>query len=179
MSINLKSTIKALRKGNQLAGFQLYQSFNKACYNSILRIVPQEDQARDLLQESFIQAFNKIDELKDEQAFGGWIKRIAINNALSFHRKQGSTLLSLDENPHLGVEEEDQELPELSFGEIQSAINELPAGCRLIFQLYYLEEYQHSEIAIELDISISNSKSQLRYAKQLLQEKLRTAYETR
>lgn len=179
MSIDLKKNIKALRKGNQLAGFQLYQHFAKATYNTILRIVPQSDIASDLLQESFIQAFEKIDKLENEQAFGGWIKRIAINRSLEHLRKQKQFPLSLEEINDFDAKEEEVEIPELAFGTIQSAINELPAGCRIIFQLFYLEEYSHAEIANELNTSISNSKTQLRYAKQLLQEKLKRVYETR
>lgn len=178
MSINLKKTIRALRKGNQLAGFQLYQQFSRATYNSILRIVAEEDLARDLLQESFIQAFSKIDTLENEQAFGGWLKRIAINQALVHLRSEKDKWFSLDNLPEAILEAEEIEIPEIPFDAIQTAINQLPVGCRTVFNLYYLEEYSHAEIAQELNTSLSNSKTQLRYAKQLLQEKLRSAYET-
>jgi len=178
LSIDLKKNIKALRKGNQLAGFQIYQHFAKATYNSILRLVPQADEASDLLQESFIQAFEKIDSLENEQAFGGWLKRIAINKALAHLRKQNRVALSLDEVPEIDAVEEDLDLAPLSFSQINAAIQELPAGCRMIFQLYYLEEYSHAEIATQLSVSVSNSKTQLHYARHLLQEKLKSVYET-
>jgi len=178
LSIDLKKNIKALRKGNQLAGFQIYQHFAKATYNSILRLVPQADEASDLLQESFIQAFEKIDSLEDEQAFGAWLKRIAVNKALGHLRKQNRISLSLDELPEIDAPEEEIELSQIAFSQINAAIEELPAGCRMIFQLYYLEEYSHAEIATQLSISVSNSKTQLRYARHLLQEKLKSVYET-
>lgn len=179
MSIDLKKTIRQMRKGNQLAGFQLYQNFSRATYNSILRIIPREDIARDLLQDSFIQAFEKIDSLENELAFGGWLKRIAINKALAHLRQDLKPFISLEEAPDFESSDEELEMPDLPFSRINAAIMQLPAGCRLIFQLYYLEEYSHAEIAKELNTSLSNSKTQLRYAKNLLQNHLKSAYETR
>lgn len=178
MSIHLKKTIRALRKGNQLAGFQLYQEFSRATYNSILRVVGQDDLARDLLQESFLQAFAKIDTLENELAFGAWLKRIAINNALAHLRSEKEKWFSFEQLPEADFEAEELEIPDIPFEAIQAAINQLPVGCKTVFNLYYLEEYSHAEIAQELNTSLSNSKSQLRYAKLLLQEKLRSAYET-
>ncbi len=178
-SIDLKKTIRALRKGNQLAGFQLYQAYAKATYNSILRIVTKEDLASDILQESFIQAFEKIDTLENEGAFGAWLKRIAINLALQNLRKEKNALPSLEEQLVMGLPEEEPELPSIAFEQILSAIQQLPPGCRMVFQLFYLEEFRHEEIAKQLSTSISNSKTQLRYAKKLLQEQLKSAYETR
>lgn len=178
-SIDLKKTIKALRKGNQLAGFQLYQAYSKACYNSILRIVNREDIARDLLQETFIQAFEQIHRLENELAFGSWLKRIGVNLALGHLRQEKNLSLHLEEHRDWDQIEEEDEIPELPFETIRQAIDQLPAGCRLIFQLYYLEEYKHQEIAEELNISLSNSKTQLRYAKRLLREQLKSVYETR
>lgn len=178
MSLNLKQNIKALRKGNELAGFQLYQHFSKATYNSILRIVPQEDEARDLLQESFIQAFEKINELDNELAFGAWLKRIAINKALAHLRKQKPLALALNEPEIMDQSEAEVDIPSLPFAEIKAAIDQLPEGCRLVFQLYYLEEYNHAQIAAQLKVSVSNSKTQLRYARRLLQKKLKAVYET-
>lgn len=177
-TIDLKKTIRALRKGNQLAGFQLYQAFAKATYNSILRIVNQADLAQDILQESFIQAFEKIDTLENEGAFGGWLKRIAINRALQELRKGSINWTTLDEREDWEQGDEEPEMPDIPFAQILAAIQQLPPGCRMIFQLYYLEEYSHEEISKQLNTSLSNSKTQLRYAKRLLQETLRSAYET-
>lgn len=177
MSIDLKKSIRALRRGNQLAGFQIYQQFSKATYNSILRLVPDEDQAKDLLQESFIQAFEKIDTLENELAFGAWLKRIAINKALRQIRKMEFTV-DLDQADLL-AEEEELELPRLDFHQIKSEIDQLPAGCRTVFQLYYLEEFSHAEVAEQLEISVSNSKTQLRYAKSVLKKRLKMHHETR
>jgi RNA polymerase sigma factor (sigma-70 family) len=179
LSANLKRNIKALKKGNELAAFQLYQSFSQATYNSILRIVAEEDTARDILQEAFIKAFGQIEELKEELAFGGWLKRIAINLSLQAARNKDWNLESLGPEIEDQIEEEILEVPSLEFSEIQAAINLLPNGCRLIFQLFYLEEYSHKEISIELNTSESNSKTQLRYAKSLLKKRLKTAYESK
>ncbi len=161
-----------------MAAQQLYQLYAKAIYNSILRLGFRPEEAQDLLQESFIKGFNQISELKEAAAFGAWLKRIAINLGLQEIRKQKRTApwLELEEIAE-DLSEQEENWPDIGFHELQTALGTLPAGCKLIFELYFLEEYSHQEIASEMQISVSTSKSQLHYAKRLLREKLNQHYE--
>ncbi len=162
-----------------MAAQQLYQLYAKAAYNSLLRLGLQEALAQDLLQESFIKAFSQLEQLQEARAFGAWLKRIAINLGLQEIRKQ-KQWLSLEEIPEAATqtEEENEAWPALSFAELKAALDQIPKGCRLIFELYYLEQYSHQEIASELQVTVSTSKSQLHYAKRLLRKTLKVHYET-
>lgn len=175
--LKTETLVKQFQKGQTLAA-QLYQLHAKATYNSLLRLGLRVEEAQDLLQESFIRGFNRIDELEEAAAFGAWLKRIAINLGLQEIRKQKRSveLLKLDKL-EIESEEIDTDWPEIGFDALKAALKSLPEGCQLIFELYYLEDYSHQEIASELQVSVSTSKSQLHYAKRLLREKLKPQYE--
>lgn len=162
------------KKGDAAAARSLYESCSKASYNSILRIVGREDIAQDLLQETFIIAFNRINDLKNHKTFPAWLKRIAINQALQYYRKHNPIKedeWKIEEHEEI-MEEEFNSLSELDIADWLKIIEELPAKCRLVFQLFYLEELKHEDIAIRLNINTSTSKSQLRYAKSIIKQKL-------
>lgn len=175
--LKTETLVKQFQKGQTLAA-QLYQLHAKATYNSLLRLGLRVEEAQDLLQESFIRGFNRIDELEEAAAFGAWLKRIAINLGLQEIRKQKRSveLLKLDKL-EIESEEIDTDWPEIGFDALKAALKSLPEGCQLIFEPYYLEDYSHQEIASELQVSVSTSKSQLHYAKRLLREKLKPQYE--
>ncbi len=166
--------VKDWKQGDALAARKLYDACNKAAYNSILRIVEREDIAQDLLQETFILAFNRISDLKKNATFPAWLKRIAINLALQYYRKN-NPLKEEEwkvENHEEIAEEEFSSLSQLDISEWLQIIATVPAKSRLVFQLFYLEELKHEDIAMRLNISISTSKSQLRYAKSRIKKHL-------
>lgn len=166
--------VKDWKQGDSLAARRLYDSSNKAAYNSILRIVGREDVAKDLLQETFILAFNRISDLKSNRTFPAWLKRIAINQALQYYRKHNPIKEEewLVENQEEVAEEELNSLSELDISEWLKIIANLAPKSRLVFQLFYLEDLKHEDIAMRLNISISTSKSQLRYAKNRIKQHL-------
>ena len=170
----IASLVKAWKQGNAEAARKLYDACNKAAYNSILRIVGREDVAKDLLQETFILAFNRISDLKSNRTFPAWLKRIAINQALQYYRKHNPIKEEewLIENHEEIAEDELNSLSELDISEWLKIIENLAPKSRLVFQLYYLEDLKHEDIAIRLNISISTSKSQLRYAKSRIKQYL-------
>ena len=167
--------VTQLKKGNELAALNLYNSYSKAMYNILTRMMSDDEMAKDLLQESFVKAFNKIDNLGDPATFGGWLKRIVVNTGLEHLRKRkyqfedinDEVLDQVDDSIEEGIE------PEV----IHQEIKKLPVGCRTVLTLFLLEGYSHEQIAEELNISASTSRTQFRYAKQLLKEKLKDAYE--
>lgn len=169
--------VKQFRQGNQLAAHQLYQLYAKGVYNSLLRLGLEKEEAQDILQESFIKGFQSITNLEEPKAFGGWLKRIALNLGLQFIRKQ-SRMQNFDLiEEQMDLPELEEDWPEIGYSDLQKAISKLPKSCRLIFELFYLDDYKHQEIARELQISVSTSKSQLHYAKRLLKEQLMKHYE--
>ena len=74
--------------GKQSAQFKVYQRYYKAMYNTSLRIVKDSMEAEDVMQESFLSAFSKLDSFKGDVAFGAWLKRIVVNNSIQFYNKK-------------------------------------------------------------------------------------------
>lgn len=164
--------------GDMHAHHELYQLYSKAMYNVSTRIMSNHEDAQDVLQDAFLDAFRNLNKFRGDSSFGAWLKRIVVNksiNALKKKNKNGE--VSFDDY-HLnmvesnGIHEEEQ--LDCEPGMIQKAIKQLPEGCRLVFTLYYLEGYKHKQIAETLAVSVSTSKSQLNRAKKLLQKTLKT-----
>ena len=137
-------------------------------------MVRDEDIAKDLLQEAFIKAFNNLEKLTEIKAFGGWLKRIVVNTGLEYIRKKKYVFEDIDE---VSIDLEDEPFEECDVIAIHNAIKELPDGCRTVLSLHIFEGYKHFEIADQLGISESTSKTQFRHAKQLLKKKLTHIYE--
>lgn len=159
-------------KGSSKAAYQLYKLYSKAMLNTAYRIVGDEDDAKDVVQEAFIKAFEKLAEFQGTATFGSWLKRIVVNQGLNHLRKK-APLNPLEEiHQELADDDESQNWEELigQVDRLKSAIKLLPEGYKVIFSLYMIEGYEHQEIAEILGISLSTSKSQLLRAKQKLKE---------
>jgi len=162
--------IEACKKGERAAQFKIYKLYYKAMYNTSLRIVKDTAEAEDVMQESFLVAFRKLDHYSGEGTFGSWLKKIVINNALDVIRSRREQT-SIDE---MGIDfpyEEDQlteEETQLKVQEIKMAINKLPEEYRIIISLHLLEGYDHEEISEILHISYNNSRTRFSRARQRL-----------
>jgi len=135
------------------------------------RITNNLQDSEDILQESFLQAFTKIRQLREAGNFSPWLKRLVVNNSLRSRKKQ----LHYEEPnllPDLPDEDTTFWYESLPPALVKQAIQALPAGCRTVFTLYLMEGYKHLEIADTLNISLSTSKSQYRYALKSLRKQL-------
>ena len=165
--------IERCRRGDRRAQFEIYKLYYKAMFNSCLRIVNNSVEAEDLMQESFLKAFNKIETYKGEVAFGAWLKKIVVNNALDYVKKRKLQLIELNEAVTCDFYEDDNQISDdVSVESIKEKIKELPDGYRVILSLYLFEGYDHEEIASILNISNSTSRSQYLRAKQRLIKEL-------
>lgn len=143
--------------------------------NTAYRIVGVVEDAEDVLQESFINAFKSIHSYREEASFGAWLKRIVINKALTAAtKKQNEILIPEMEND---IEDEipynDSEI-RLSVEKVKEAVKELPNGFRNVLTLYLFEGFDHKEIAEILNISESTSKTQYKRAKDKLKELIKS-----
>lgn len=171
--------IDACKKGNRQAQYELYKHYSKPMFNVALRIIQQRDEAEDVLQECFIDMFNKLDSWRGESSFGSWFKRIVVNRSInSIKRKK---LILVDESKAERIiddesnnENENEEIP-YTVEQVKTAMNELPDGYRIVFSLYIFEDYSHKQIAEELNITESTSKSQLNRAKNRMKELLKNS----
>ena len=168
--------VRESMKGDRRAQLRLYRKYVRAMYNTVIRMVPNTRDAEDIVQEAFVAVFKNLKSFKGDSSLGAWIKRITINRSLNFIRQKGKVRFVQLEERTEGVSSPDGDAEFWNMQAIQSAIKNLPQGCRLVFSLYLLEGYQHQEIAEFLGISESTSKTQYRRAKILLQEKLKSPY---
>jgi RNA polymerase sigma factor (sigma-70 family) len=166
---NLLDECKA---GDQKAQFQIYKLYYKAMYNTSLRIVSDTMEAEDVMQESFLAAFEKIDTYSGTVSFGAWLKKIVVNRSLDALNKRKAVFEDIES--HSGIRDEGPEEStrneeiDIRVEAVKEAIEKLPDGYRVILSLYLLEGYDHDEIAEILKINSSTSRSQLSRAKQKL-----------
>jgi RNA polymerase sigma-70 factor (ECF subfamily) len=128
------------------------------------------EEAEDLLQESFTEAFLNLGTFRFESAFGAWLKRITINKCINALKKRKADLILVESLPEYSTGEAEEEIPGLSTEKVQKAMEKLPEGYRVVFSLYLLEGYDHAEISQILGISEVTSKSQYSRAKQRIKE---------
>lgn len=144
-----------------------------ACY----RYVADWDLAEDLAQDAFLAAMEKASTFRAFGSFEGWLKKIAVNQAL-MHLRDCPEMVEWDENLHSQEVEEIADDPELSRTdftqeELLEVVGKLPVKQRTVFNLYALEHYSHSKIAETLGISVANSKVLLTRARAELQQRLK------
>ena len=118
--------------------------------------------------QGFLKVFTNLQKFKNEGSFEGWIRRIMVNTCLSYLRKKN--LVDLSDEEYIFNDAATESLENTSLEDIQKMIDKLPNGYKMVFNLFAIEGYKHSEIAAQLDISESTSKSQLFKARKLLQE---------
>ena len=172
-----REIIELSKIGNQKAQYQLYSLYSKAMFNICLRMLNNREEAEDLLQDSFCDAFMKLGSFRYDSSFGAWLKRIVINKCINWIQKKKIKLIFPDEmeEPVTKIEPEvDYEEISLDVMRIHRAIGQLPDGYRVIFSLYALEGYDHSEISEITGISESTSKSQYLRAKERIKEILKS-----
>ena len=157
--------------------YQLYQQYAKAMFNVSYRMMNNREEAEDMLQEAFSEAFNKLHQFRYESTFGAWIKRIVINKCINeLKRKQPEIYHEEDMGKYDLLDDSPVNEDEIRYevNRIRLAMGALPDGYRVVFSLYALEGYDHREIAGILDISESTSKSQYLRAKRKVLEVLKS-----
>lgn len=142
-------------------------------YNTALRILGNKDDASDILQDSFVDMFLKLESFRMESSFGAWFKRIVVNKSLNHLRKSKMVFQDTEDFPDI-VEEKSEAPFEYDIRDVKKAAALLPEGYRLVLNLYMFEDYSHREIASELGITEATSKSQLSRAKRKLRGLLET-----
>lgn len=148
---------------------ELYYKYCDAMFTLAYRILNDRNEANDVLQDAFVQVFQKIDQFRKQSTLGAWIKTIVIRAALRSLKRQ-KLFDTFQEEKHDSIFISPNEID----GKIlEKVIFSLPAGYRTIFILAEIEGYKHREIAEMLNISEGTSKSQLFNAKKMLKDKLK------
>ncbi|HTH55408.1 MAG TPA: RNA polymerase sigma factor [Cyclobacteriaceae bacterium] len=157
---------------NRQAQQQLYQRYSGKMYALCCRYIKDRMEAEDVLVMSFTKIFDRIGQYKGDGSFEGWIRRVVVNESLTYLRKHKNMYLETDIED-AAYEPDYQRLEnELEANDLMKLIESLPVGYRTVFNMYAIDGYNHQEIADQLGISENTSKSQLSRARTLLQKKL-------
>lgn len=162
------------KRNDSRAQRALYDLFKARLMGLCRRYARDREDAQDMLQETFIKIFSRMHQVESAIKLESWMKSVAVRTAIDhYHRKKRSDIfVSPSEEYDVAGTAYEIIIDNLTDEYLVRIINDLPEGCRLVFNLNVVEGYDHAEIAGMLNISESTSRSQLHYAKQLLKEKL-------
>lgn len=165
-----ESIIVAAASGDERAFKAIFDYYVPKMRPVALRYASSAQEAKDILQESFIKILNGLKHYKFEGSFEGWVRRIVINTAIkSYHKHQWEqSLVDIDGLTEDISEEQETEIATESPSRLLELVQQLPDGYRIVMNLYVLEDYSHKEIAEMLQISESTSRSQYSKAKKML-----------
>ena len=176
----LEKTVNGCIRGDRKCQQLIFETFFGRLLAVCMRYTKDKDTAQDILQDAFIKAFEKISDYNFTGSFEGWLRRITVNTAIDFVRKNKNVVFiedransdisdnnedSLDKTDEIGFENINPEL-------VLDAVQNLSPAYRTVFNLYVFENYSHKEIAEMLNINQGTSKSNLAKAKQNLKKQL-------
>ena len=166
--------LQKCRDGDRRAQKQLYDALSAKMFAVCLRYMGGREAAEDVFQEGFVTVFTKLDSYSGDGSFEGWARKIFVNTALMSLRKK-DILRQSEEVDVVRSLATDSPTPiqNMSYRELNAMIAELPPGFRTVFNMYVIEGYSHKEIAEELGISETTSRSQLQRARTMLQNRIK------
>ena len=156
--------------GNRQAQRQLYETYSRRFLAICMRYLKDQEQAEDVMIQSFMKIFEKLSQFQGKGSFEGWMKRIVVTQALMALRSRPQLTVSLEEAN--GNVDGYEEMTHLEAAELMELVQSLPLGYRTVFNLFAIEGYSHQEIGVLLGITESTSKSQLNRARSVLKEKI-------
>ncbi len=167
--------LQRMKTEKQRAMSQLYQMYVEELSSVCYRYVPSSDDAKDVLQNSFVKIFTSLPtfEYRDESSFRNWMIKVVVNEALHLLRERKRLrFTNLKESLVEYVEDEEPFVEHITADQLHQLISQLPDGYRTVINLYVFEGYSHQKIAEMLNITASTSASQLYFAKRLLSRKI-------
>ena len=177
-NLNTEELIERCRKKDQNAQMEIYHRYYKAMYNSAYRILKDQAEAEDIMQEAFLTSFLKLSSLEDNKMYGAWLKKIVINASLSALKKKNSFYdVTLETVEYRLTEEESYEetFDNLKVKAILSTLKELKDSYSTALSLHFIEGYDYDEICQIMNISYSNCRTLISRAKESLRKKLQLA----
>jgi RNA polymerase sigma-70 factor (ECF subfamily) len=173
---NIEQLLLQCKSNDQRAQLEVYNRYNKAMYNTAIRIVKDSFKAEDIMQESFLTVFTKLNTLQDITLFGAWLKRIVVNNSIAHYNKTSKknevpldTVLYKIEDDN-GIEESNHNSEKVK--QIMNVMKTLKPNYSLGLSLHLIEGYDYEEICDIMDISYANCRTLISRAKESLRKKL-------
>lgn len=175
---DIKQLVKRCKNQEWFAQKELYLLYADELMSIAIRYSNDLSAAKDLVQETFLILFKKIDQYDEEKGnLGAWLSRILINYSFKEYRKNKKMIFSGEAAFEEEESTETSIIEQLEAEDILNLLKELPKGCRTIFNLNVIEGYRHTEIGDILNISASASRAQLTRAKKLLRALIETRME--
>lgn len=167
---DLSQTLVNASEGERKAQKIIYERFSGKALSICRQYVNDTYTAEDLMITVFLKVFRTLHSLENKDAFEPWLRRITINECIS-HLRIKKKIQFTEAHEDMAVSDLRAD-DNLMITDLQSILDALPYGCKTVFNLYVIDGYKHQEIATMMDISEGTSKSQLAYARKLLQEKI-------
>jgi len=177
---NIEALLVLCQKKNQLAQLEVYRRYQYAMFNTAMRIVKDTAEAEDVLQESFLTAFTKLDTFKGDATFGSWLKRIVTNNSIVQYRKNVRfSNVPVEEIPD-DIDEEtvsiaSDDYSQTKVNEVLNCLNKLKDNYQQVLSLHLIEGYDYEEICDIMQISYANCRTMISRAKESLRKNLQHA----
>jgi RNA polymerase sigma-70 factor (ECF subfamily) len=163
------------RNGSTKAQFEIYKLYYKAMYNTSLRLMNDNLEAEDIMQEAFLSAFKNIHTYKEEVSFGAWLKKIVVNRSLDVLKKRKLDTEPIDDRRIALIDNDDSEdidYQAQKMAEVKQAIQQLPENYRILITLHLIEGYDHDEIGEILGMTNSAVRTGYSRARKKLQDML-------
>lgn len=172
---HISELIERCKNGNKKAQFELYRMYYRAMYNVSFRIVNDSYEAEDIMQDSFLSAFTKLDSFSGTVTFGAWLKRIVINNSISaLKNKNKLETVPLEKVVYKKSDDEGAKYDAVNVKELLNMVNKLRPNYKVALTLNLIEGYDYEEIAQIMEISYENSRTTVSRAKSKLRQLLTT-----
>lgn len=167
-----KELIKGCIKENRHCQKEVFRRYAGKMLSICMRYSRHRMEAEDILQDAFVKVFDNISRFEAKGSFEGWIRRIVVNTALKNYKKKSNRNEQIGLENHLEIPKDPSVYSHLNEEELLRLVAKLPEGYRIVFNLYAIEGYSHKEIAHQLNIKESTSRSQLVKARKMLQQQI-------
>jgi len=174
--ISMEELVEGCRQNSVQAQTELYRRYAKGMYHVALRIVKNERDAEDVMQEGMMKAFEKMNQFRQEVPFGAWLKRIMVNQSIDWYKKNKlNTWEDVETTLYITPDETEDDIldnQQIKVQEVLEALNRLKDNYRMIVTLIFIEGYDQEEVCEILNISSANCRTLLSRAKEQLRVQL-------
>ena len=180
--------LRAIRRcldGDTSAYTLLQKKYTSIVSSLIRRMIKNEEDVQDLVQETFIKAYNALASFQSAYSFSAWLYRIASNNCIDFHRKRKIQIISLNQKHYDSEDEEEMEIEDSSYlpdikmmneekkKALQDAFDKLPENYKAIMKLRHEEDLDYNEISEKLNLPLGTVKAHLYRARKMMYDNLK------
>ena len=176
-SIDFNTVLNGCSRGDLKAQEHLFKQYYGYVMSIAMRFSSCRDNALEITNDSFLKIFRNIGSHKIDKEFKAWVRRIVVNTALDYYRREKKHLVEISIDEASDESEDESVLDKLDAEGIIRLLNSLPVIYRYTFTLFEIEGFSHDEIAQQLSISTSTSRSNLTRAKKMLRQMILTLYQ--